>query len=59
MSWSARAARAPRPGGRLERAPFYHLVELAEPGLDGTTLGLWSRGVFFALEEPQGEEGAS
>lgn len=45
--------------GRLERAPFYHLVELAEPGLDGTTLGLWSRGVFFALEEPQGEEGAS
>ncbi|WGF86777.1 DUF1285 domain-containing protein [Marinivivus vitaminiproducens] len=37
--------------GRLERAPFYHLVELALPGPRPDVLGVWSRGVFFPLED--------
>lgn len=37
---------------RISRAVFYQLADLAVPGADAATLGVWSRGVFFALGKP-------
>jgi hypothetical protein len=49
--------------GRLEalvtRALYYDLVELAEPGPDGETLGIWSGGAFFPLEADEETDASS
>lgn len=35
---------------RIARKDFFRLAELAEAGPDGESVGVWSDGVFFALE---------
>lgn len=43
--------------GRINRAVYYELIELAEPMIgDANTLGVWSSGVFFPLGQVDGED---
>ncbi|MCI4665692.1 MAG: DUF1285 domain-containing protein [Neomegalonema sp.] len=38
---------------RLDRKSLFRLAELAEPSSDGAEIGVWSGGVFFALERAE------